>query len=285
MSPGKVVAIFGGGGAKAATDLGAARALQEAGLAPAHFVATSLGAVMAAMLAAGLDPEEALHRVAAVASADVVSFNPWLLVLGVRTRSVLREAPLRATIARLVPARKFSDLKLPLTITATDLDTGELALLGAGGADAPLVDALYATCALPLWFPPARIDGRRLADGGLRAVLPIEVALRFAPAVVAAIDAGPGFDEAKAPGSRPLPALLEAHSESEGILMAAATAAALERWRTLAGRPPLLYVRPRVERGATFRVEIVRRYADEGYRAAVEAIGRFRAEVAPGDSR
>ena len=42
------------------------------------------------------------------------------------------------------------------------------------------------------------------------------------------------------------------------------------------GRPELVYVRPVVERNATFRVERVRKYADDGYRAAREALTRWR---------
>src|SRR5207245_11051676 len=102
---------------------------------------------------------------------------------------------LRRTVARFVPAQAFAQLKIPLTVTATDLDSGELVLFGALGQDVPLQDALYASCALPLYYPPARVDGRRLADGGLRAVLPLEPARRIQAAVVVAICVGPGIGE------------------------------------------------------------------------------------------
>ena len=35
--------------------------------------------------------------------------------------------------------------------------------------DAPLLDVLTATCALPVYYPPHRLDGRRCGDGGLLA--------------------------------------------------------------------------------------------------------------------
>lgn len=54
--------------------------------------------------------------------------------------------------------------------------------------------------------------------------------------------------------------------------MAANTAAHLALWRSERARPPLLYVRPQVERNATFRVERVEAYANEGYRAARAAL-------------
>ena len=49
--------------------------------------------------------------------------------------------------------------------------------------------------------------------------------------------------------------------------------AALALWRPSPNRPPLIYVRPRVERGATFRVDQVRRYVEEGYIATRDRAG------------
>ena len=56
------------------------------------------------------------------------------------------------------------------------------------------------------------------------------------------------------------------------ILMAALTESHVARWRCDAARPPLTYVRPRLERAATFRVDRVRAYADAGYDAAQAAL-------------
>jgi predicted acylesterase/phospholipase RssA len=57
--------------------------------------------------------------------------------------------------------------------------------------------------------------------------------------------------------------------------MAANTAAHLELWRREPARPPLLYVRPELERNATFRVERVEAYAEAGYRAALVALAEW----------
>ena len=89
--------------------------------------------------------------------------------------------------------------------------------------------------------------------------------------MVIAIDTGPGFDEPSA-DRPPAPPLVEAHNSATGILMAANTRAAVELWRATPGRPPLVYVRPRVEKHVTFRVDLAARYAEEGYRATREAL-------------
>jgi hypothetical protein len=54
--------------------------------------------------------------------------------------------------------------------------------------------------------------------------------------------------------------------------MATNTESQLALWRADPNRPPLVYVRPHIERDATFRVDRVRDYAGEGRRAAREAL-------------
>jgi NTE family protein len=266
-----VVAVFGGGGAKAAAHIGAFRALEEAELLPGHIIGTSMGAVFAALFASGLTAKEALERVASVGEKDIVRAEPFAFLKGLWARALLKPEPFRRSLARMLGTRRFQDLKIPLTVTATALDTGELTLFGAGGRDIPLLDALYATCALPLFLPAAIIDGRRYADGGLRCVVPLEPASLIPARLVVAVDVGPGFDEAPG-GASGLPPLVELHNEATGILMAGQTAQALALWRGNPNRPPLLYVRPRVEKGATFRVDLVRRYVEEGYTATRVAL-------------
>ena len=265
-----VTLVLSGGGAKSAAHLGVCRALAELGMVPARYVATSMGAVIAAALAAGAEREALLDRLADVGSAGVVK-DPLALVSGLFARSLLRPRPFRRAVERLVPVRRFEDLAAPVTVTVTDLDTGELLLFGDGGGTADLVDVLCASCALPVYYPPVRLGGRRCGDGGLRGPLPLEVGARLAREPVVAVDVGPGFD---AEGAAPegAPPVVRAHDDAVGVLMAQATAAQLALWRQDPSRPPLTYIRPRVERAATFRVERVRQYASDGYAAAREAL-------------
>jgi NTE family protein len=277
VSAAGVTLVLSGGGAKTAAHLGAARAIEEVGLVPLRYVATSMGAVVAAALAGGAEREALLGRLSDAGRAGVVR-DPLALVRGLFARSLLRPAPFRRAIEQLVPARRFAELSVPITVSVVDLDTGELLLFGEGGADAPLVDVLCASCALPVYFPAERLAGRRCGDGGLRGPLPLDVAARLARETVVAVDVGPGFDGAHGllrsaqDDSGTAPPVVRAHDDAVGALMATATAAQLAVWRTDAGRPPLVYVRPRVERSATFRVDRVRQYADDGYRATRDAL-------------
>jgi NTE family protein len=268
-----VAVVLSGGGAKTAAHIGVSRALAEAGLVPARYVATSMGAVIAAGLAAGVSAPALLERLAEVGRHGIVR-DPLAIVQGLFARSLLRPAPFRRAVEALVPARRFEELRVPVTVSVVDLDTGEPLLFGADGDDGPLIDVLCASCALPVYFPPVMLAGRRCGDGGLRGVLPLEAAGRVVTEPAVAVDVGPGLD-AVAVETAAAPAVIRAHDEAMGALMAAQTAALLSAWRATPGRPPLAYVRPRVERGATFQVERMRRYEQDGYDAARDALTGF----------
>lgn len=263
----KVVAVFGGGGAKSVAHVGARRALAEAGITPVHYVGTSFGAVMAAALASGVTHEALTTALLQPEHVKIAALD-WLAVAkGVFADHLLKPAPLRALIEQLVPARRFEDLATPLTITATDLDSGAAVLFGtrAGERSVGLHEALYASCALPLYYPPAVIERRRYADGGLRAVLPLEAARTIPADLVVAVHVGPGFDQPAptSPAPRFPPALVRAHGAAEWVMMAAQVQGAIAAWPDLG--PRLIVVRAVAEREATFATDSVRRYIEAGY--------------------
>ncbi len=292
----KVVLVLSGGGAKALAHAGAFRALEQANLLPSHVVATSMGAVVGAALCAGMPFDQVRRRAIAIRRKDIAPFDPLVLIMGLFARSLFPASALRRAIARIVPQTRFEYLKIPLTVTATDLDSGELLLLGGPeprgsdmdrrGGDIELGDALYASCALPLYFPPLEADGRRLGDGGLRAVLPLEPAREIVKDadLFVAVNVGPGFDERGGPstnGDQPqppdapvparIPRVVRTHGEAMRIMMAEQAERMLADWPKDA--PRLVYVRAVAEREATFAVERVQEYVEMGYQATKKALG------------
>ena len=280
--------MLSGGGAKALAHAGAFRALELADLVPDRIVGTSMGAVIGAALAAGMPFDQVRARSLGLSRTDVAPFDPMALVKGLFARSLIPATALRRTIKRLVPKTLFEYLKIPLTVTATDLDTGELMLFGGKGRgrggeteetleeEVELLDALYASCALPLYFPPLEVGGRRFADGGLRAVLPLEAAHQLEPDadLFVAVNVGPGFDETTTPSrvfSR-LPRLIRSHGEAVRIMMAEQTEQAVRRWKDGTKTPRLVYVRPVAEREATFAVDRIQEYVEAGYQAVRKAL-------------
>jgi NTE family protein len=271
----QVTAVLSGGGVKAAAHLGVLRALEAGGIVPSRYVGTSMGAVIACGLAAGQSCAAVEAQLLAVQDRDVFRLDRRALLLGMFARSLFKPEPFRQTLERLLPAERFAELKLPLSVTTTDLDSGDQVVFGAGGEDAPLLDVLCATCALPLYFPPVMLQGRRLADGGLRSVVPLEVAGRFPADLVVAIDVSFGFDAPGPEGAVRTPALLKLQGDAQRALMASNTRTEHALWLRTPGRPPLLWIRPHVRRGETFAAEQLRWYLDEGTRAGTEALARW----------
>jgi NTE family protein len=271
-----ITAVLSGGGSKAAAHAGALRGLTAAGVVPTRYVATSMGAVIAAMAALGLTPDDIGQRLLAVRRRDLFRMDRSSIVRGLFARSLLKPEPFRRILQQLVPATSFHELRVPVSVTASDLDSGALVVFGAGGEDAPLIDALCASSALPPFFPPYVMNQRRLADGGLRAVVPLEVAVRFPAEQVIVIDVGAGFDTEPEPDAGSLPALLRLQNDAQRILMASNTAAQRAQWEATAGRPPLLWIRPKVRRGDTFATEQLVWYFEEGERASRAALAASR---------
>jgi len=265
----RVVAVFSGGGVKAMAHVGAWRALAERGLTPARIVGTSMGAVVGAAFAAGLTGDDFLTRLKGLSRAEVAPADPLAVFKGIFARSLLKPGVWERSLSRVIPASRFSELTIPLTVTATDLDSGDLVLFGDRGRDVPVASALAASCALPLYYPPVVIDGRRYADGGLRAVLPIEVARGVPADLIVAISVGPGFDEG--PSRAKVPGLLKAHGDAERVMMAAQTERDLEDWPADATK--LIVVRAVHERDATFALDQVDRFVEAGYQATRQALG------------
>ena len=272
----RVVLVLSGGGAKAAAHLGVMRALGAAGRLPTRYVGTSMGAVVATGLAAGLHPDALAERLFAIRHRDVFAVDRTALIRGVWARALLKPDSLRRTLEGLLPVTAFSELKAPLSVTATDLDSGEELVFGAGGEDVPLLDALCASCALPPFFPPFLLGGRRCADGGLREVVPLGVAGRFAADLVVAVDVGSGFDMEPNRSAPREPALIQLQNDAQRALMASNTALSQALWRATPARPRLLWIRPRVRRGETFAVDQLRWYLAEGERAATAELAALR---------
>jgi len=264
----RVVAVFSGGGVKSLAQLGAWKALQEKGLTPSHIVGTSMGAVVGAGLAAGMSGAEFLARLRGFSRPEVAPTDLLAFVKGIFAKSLLKPGVWADTLAKLIPVSRFSDFKIPLTVTATDMDSGDLVLFGAGGRDVPVNLALAASCALPLYYQPVEIEGRRYADGGLRAVLPVEVARGIPADLIVAISVGPGFDEG--PSQAKVPGLLKAHGDAERIMMAAQTERDLEDWPADAAK--LIVVRAVHERNATFAMDQADRFVRQGYEGTRQAL-------------
>ncbi|MFW6202520.1 MAG: patatin-like phospholipase family protein [Gemmatimonadota bacterium] len=271
---GRTIVVFGGGGMKGLAHVGAWRALRDAGEEVDEIVGTSIGGLIGACLAGGLGWSELAPRALALRKSEIAAINRWaLLVNGIRQSSVLRGDRFRAFVEELLPAERFDDLDRPLAVNAVDLETGRTCWFGAGGrGDVAVAEAVYASCALPVFYPPAEIGGRYYVDGGVVDALAVGRAAERGADRIVAVDVGAG--EVKDPRDTVAKGMVALHHRVFDIMASRRRRAALEAWE---GPPELVYVRPALDGYSTFDFANVKTFLEEGYRATRAALaGRRR---------
>lgn len=264
----RVALVLGGGGVKGMAHVGAWKAVEESGVPIAEIIGTSIGALVAACIAGGEGWETLAPRALMLNKQDIVTLNRWALLFnGIRQPSVFRGDTLQAYIRSVLPAQRFEDLRFPVAMNAVDLETGVMEWFGEGGrTDVPLADAVYASCALPVFYPPLEIDGRHYVDGGVADTLPIRRAAAGGADLIIAIDAGAGpVKDSRDTVSK---GMIAVHHRVFDVMAYARKQALLDSWTG----PELIYVRPALDGMSTFDFTRTAYFLEEGYRATKLAL-------------
>jgi predicted acylesterase/phospholipase RssA len=155
--------VLGGGGARGFAHLGVLRALAEADVPIDWVGGTSVGAIIAALVAQRLSPGEALAQCKEHFSSLK---DPTLPVV-----ALLAGRRIRAKLERVFGTTAIEDLLLPYLCLSTNLSRAAQAVHERG----PLVRAIRASIALPGVLPPVSLGEDLHVDGGLVNNLPIDV--------------------------------------------------------------------------------------------------------------
>lgn len=265
----KIALVLGGGGMKGFAHIGVLKALEEQGIRPAVYGGTSIGAMVAAAAVAGMSADDLARRAEALKRRDLFRINHFgMLMDRMKSRSIYMEEPLRELTASVAPGGTFEDLPLPLLVNTVDLERGTQVVWGLPGLrDVSVQDAIYASCALPGFFPPGQVDGRFCVDGGVIDNLPAHVAALGMDMVIA-VDVG-SSDLARLPGIADQ-GFASIYMRSATTMMHALQQFPLSQW----SGPPMLLIRPKVGRdwlSFNSSAQNIR----EGYRAAARALEHF----------
>jgi NTE family protein len=168
---------LGGGAARGFAHIGVIQALEESGFAPDLVVGTSAGSLVAALFASGKSGRE----LATIADAmDETAFADW----SYPGRGLIRGEALAKFVRDKTNRRDIEQMKVPLGIAATDLDSGEGILFRRGDTGT----AVRASSAVPAVFQPVKIGVREYVDGGLSAPIPVHHARQMGAELVIAVD-------------------------------------------------------------------------------------------------
>jgi len=198
-----VAFVLSGGASLGAIQVGMLRALYERDIKPDLIVATSVGAINGAFIAARPQSVETADELATtwqqVRRAQVFPLNPLSGLLGFlgSRPHLVPDSGLRRLLAKHVEQERLDGLPIPLHVVAVDVVSGEELLLSSG----PVVDAVMASAAIPAVLPPVPWEDRELMDGGVANNTPISHAIELGAREIYVLPTGHACAVEDPPGS------------------------------------------------------------------------------------
>jgi NTE family protein len=155
--------VLSGGGARGFAHLGVLEALNEAGIFPEVISGTSAGALVGALYADGYTPREILKMMNSTSRLHFI--RPT-----VPKEGLLQISGIERILKENLRAGSFNELKIPLFVTATDLNNGKIVYFSEG----ELIQPVIASASIPVLFKPVVIDNIYYVDGGVLDNLPVK---------------------------------------------------------------------------------------------------------------
>lgn len=155
--------VLSGGGTRGFAHLGVIDALLEKGIKPDVISGTSAGAIAGAFIASGKTPKEI---------RDLLKKGSFFKYtkLQIPKDGLMKLDGLKELFQKEIKAKKLEDLDIPLYVTVSNLNTGDVEYHNTGTLD----EMVLASASIPILFSPVDIDGNRYVDGGLLDNIPIE---------------------------------------------------------------------------------------------------------------
>ena len=172
---------LGAGAARGFAHVGVIKALEAQGIRPDLVVGSSAGSVIAALLASGATGND-LNRLAL--NLDEATIADWGLPFAGRFGGLIKGDALQNMVNREVQNKSIEQMRIPLGIVATELQSGKGILFRSGNTGL----AVGASCSVPGVFQPAVISGKEYVDGGLVAPVPVSYARQMGATIVIAVN-------------------------------------------------------------------------------------------------
>ncbi len=157
----RVGLALGGGAARGLAHIGVLAELTAANIPVDVITGTSMGSLIGAAYAAGLEVPYLMELAESTTWFDIVR-PTW------PRQGLVSFRKLEAFIVDVVGDLDIRDLTIPFAAIATDLETGIRVMLRKG----PLARAVHASCSVPGLATPVNWHGRLLCDGGISDNLP-----------------------------------------------------------------------------------------------------------------
>ena len=177
LRPPRIGLALGGGAARGFAHIGVIQVLEEAGIQVDMVAGTSAGSLIAAIYASG---RSAAEMGSLAQTMDESAITDWSFP----GRGLIRGEALARYVREQTGGKSIEQMKLPLGIVATDLDSGAAILFRRGDTGM----AVRASSAVPAVFQPVKIGTREYVDGGLVSPVPVRFARQMGAELVLAVD-------------------------------------------------------------------------------------------------
>jgi len=176
------------GAAKGFSHVGVLQVLEENGIEPDVATGSSMGAYVGALWAYGCDGAQ-LEK---LSRAMEGKWSLWNLIDPVfpPRQGFLRGYAIKRRLQQTIGDAQFSDLRRPLRVLATNLDTLGRVVFSSGD----VATAVHTSIAVPGIFVPVRIGEESFVDGGIVDPLPVDVLQEMGVHKIIAVNAMPSSD-------------------------------------------------------------------------------------------
>ncbi len=166
---------LGWGAARGLAHIGVIKRLEELWVTPREISGTSIGAIIGALYASGYNAHEMIQIANSIKMLQLLDFDlkNWLL----KGNKIIK------FLEKYIWKRTFADLKIPLSIVATNIDTGEKIIF----REWLLIDAIRASIGIPGIFIPYKHRGMYLVDGWIIENLPISILSKEYPIIAVSV--------------------------------------------------------------------------------------------------
>jgi len=177
----KIGLALGGGATKGTSIFAIIEELEKLNLKISFISGTSVGAIIGAYYA--------LYGEVSTLKAEILSFSKsdWIRFVDFNRmpkKSLIKGKKYKKFLEEKFGDKKFSNTKIPLVISVTNLITGKIEYIEKG----KIVDAVIASSAFPGIFPPIKKEGDIYVDGGVLNNLPYEILIEKGLSKIIAIN-------------------------------------------------------------------------------------------------
>lgn len=152
--------VLSGGGALGIAHLGVLHDLERKNIKPTEIVGTSMGGIIGACMAVGLEEKEIYEHIKSFSSV-----SRWIK-FSLSGNAIVDNSKIEKIFENIFKNKKMNETNIPLKLIATNLKSGHKRVFCAND-DIYIKDAVLSTMAIPGVFDEHIIEGENYGDGFL----------------------------------------------------------------------------------------------------------------------